>query len=256
MTPSDFDQVSLLRQELKQAIEVFSAAQHRTSSSDVVSPVLPPVSSIPVSSGKKGASQLPSMRRAQSSVLSRTSLTAVEDDATPVLTSKNSRPQTAAPGRSSWLARKSSVVPSAPSVQQTTSSAPSSSHPLMFSQEMEQSNIAARFYQTAAYDRANQRILFHGGLRRDKPSRLCISQIFAVDLSESRKDSIKYTWQVGGSEKKKKACKSAFLLTFFFLFVEKKSPSRPPLLLVLCRALVLSLRCVGTRAFFWIICTG
>jgi hypothetical protein len=197
MTPSDFERISRLRQELKQAIELLSASQKPS----VTSPVLQPVSSRPVSSmnskkgGGSGLGAIPSVRRAQSSVLARTSLGSVEDsDGTPTPSPKSLRAPTTAATRTSWLARRSSVVPSAP----TSSSAPGpvAAHPLMFTQEVDHSSIAARIYHISCYDRPNQRILIHGGLRRDKPSRLCVSQIFALDLSESRKGELKYSWQV------------------------------------------------------------
>lgn len=34
-----------------------------------------------------------------------------------------------------------------------------------------------------SYDRPRQRILVHGGLRRDKPSRLCAPSVFQLDVS-------------------------------------------------------------------------
>ncbi len=198
MSPSDFDDVSRLRQELKQALEILGNARRQHSGAH----------SVPEGVAKKNLQHL-SVRKTH---IMRTSVGNLDemDTASPMSSPlpspklfgrQQSLPvSTPSSARSSWLTRKSGVGPQTPT---TSLGSSAEAHPLMFAQEVDMTSIAARFYHTACYDRPNQRILIHGGLRRDKPSRLCLSQVFAMDFSESRKPTeLKWVWQVMMNKKK------------------------------------------------------
>ncbi len=216
---SDFGEVSRLRLELKQALEELSAlstAARNTGESVAAleAPVPAPVATAPIAVTKK-LPQVPTMRKLQganpamrssleeyefSSPLvsptkagNRTSLAQLSSSSgatTPIFGSP------AVAQRATWTTAKSNrgsrgiATMSSPNLNAAASTA---LHPLMLTQEVDISSIAARFYHTCGYDRPNQRLLFHGGLRRDKPSRMCLSQLYALDVSGAA-DS-KAVWQ-------------------------------------------------------------
>ena len=53
---------------------------------------------------------------------------------------------------------------------------------------VESDPVAPRFYHCSSYDRPNERILLHGGLRRDKPSRLCQPNVYALEISSGAEE--------------------------------------------------------------------
>lgn len=178
--------------------EAPSASSARTSAVVVVAPAAPPQKKLP---SKPGGAPF---GRTNATGLSRISVAEAEDSdgekpAAPVQSSFANRGRVTAPASTQAPASPTTSSTNLRSLAPATSAsaratwinprAPrSTANGLVTSSDgpvLDQTAVASRFYHCSSYDKWRHRVLVHGGLRRDKPSRLCVPSLYALEAGEN-----------------------------------------------------------------------